>query len=281
MKPAYVRGAAILMALFLSSCVLGAGKGPITLSQSATEAFQRYKATAAPLNFLVSEDGRFAHFDYCRMGQQQCVSWTKYDLTEDCERRSRKKCYVFAQDGRVVWDGPVTFAGAGGTVAAAPSRYNPPKPGLRIETAGDHQQIAGVDGTMVVTTDARGRSHQWRAGIFLFDPESKTSPADLSAVWGAPQGQSLQFMVRVGDDVWRHTIRYVGRDHLSIDGRVYDIEKFERERLPVAPSRPTGHDRETLWYAPDVGFLVRRDVQHLSGPRDAREPFVATRIVAP
>ncbi|MBL8669949.1 MAG: hypothetical protein JNK11_04805 [Alphaproteobacteria bacterium] len=297
MKPAHLRCGAILMALLLSSCVLGAGKGPITLSQSATEAFQRYKATPAPLNFLVSEDGRFAHFDFCRQGQQQCTPWTNYDLAEDCERRSRKKCYVFAQDGRIVWDGEVTFAGGGAAPppAGAPTpaqmafatpadfgRFKAPKVGTRIETQGrGYYQVTRVDGMLVTTANAAGATAQWYGGTFFFDRSNEVSTDDASAIWRAKPGDKVEVTERRGRDSWKSDVAFDGAERMTIDGKDYEVLKFTLDRRSVNPDQGGQHVRVRLWYAPDVGFLVRREIEQVSGPPMRAESWTANRIVVP
>ena len=63
--------------------------------------------------FVVSTDGRHANFSYCPAGSGGCrARGIVYDVIERCEKRSGKECFIYAQNGFVVWDGPVTVGGA-------------------------------------------------------------------------------------------------------------------------------------------------------------------------
>ena len=267
-------------ATVLASCVTsGAGSGSITLGQGATEAFRAYQAKSGPMWFVVSQDGRVSHYDYCSEGMSKCIPGPSYNLIEACESRSRMKCYILAQDGRIVWDGPVTLFGAH---AAAPTRFKSPAVGLRIEFEKGHIQVASVSGSTITTTDGSDRTTRWLGGIFQFDAARIVSPNDLSEGWRAGPGKDLNFTERRGSDVWRHVILYIGPDKLTVDGRTYAVEKYLRRPglLPENPRRML-YFSETLWYAPEIGFLLRRDVMSAEGTPSVPVPFAATRIVEP
>ncbi|MBL8669948.1 MAG: hypothetical protein JNK11_04800 [Alphaproteobacteria bacterium] len=269
----------------LAGCITpGVGSGPLTLSQGATQVFQQYKARFGPLNFVVSEDGRIATYDYCIAGLSACVVSSKYNLIERCEQASRKKCYVLAHEGRIVWDGPVTLFGATAPVnaSAKPSRYKEPSIGMRLETEGGGTlQVAKVEGPTVVTADAQGKLSHWFGGILLVDAESDIAPKDLAPLWQAEAGSNHRFSEWKAREGWRNTITFVGGEALTIDGRSLETLRFTRERRSIMSEQGDQHYRETLWYAPEVGFLVRRDVEHVAGPRAESASFKATKVVLP
>jgi|APSaa5957512535_1039671.scaffolds.fasta_scaffold419440_1 hypothetical protein len=65
----------VVAMLVLSGCINAAdkyyGSGPITLSNSAQQAFDKYMSYPEPLAFAVTTDGRGVYYRYCR--EYQCI----------------------------------------------------------------------------------------------------------------------------------------------------------------------------------------------------------------
>ncbi len=67
-----------------------------------------------PGYFVVSEDGRRYGYSYCSAGVGGCGSSVFFKVKESCEKRSGVNCYIYAENGFVVWKGPVTIGGVHG-----------------------------------------------------------------------------------------------------------------------------------------------------------------------
>lgn len=105
-----------VLAVLISGCQTAdnsIGVGPITLSSYVKERFEeKYLKSPGPVHFIVSEDGRYSRYTYCAAGPGQCTSgFLVLDLIEKCEKRSGKKCFVFADGAHIVWDGIVSYEG--------------------------------------------------------------------------------------------------------------------------------------------------------------------------
>lgn len=98
--------------LFIMSCLINLsgcqsssiyGSGPITLSKSSERHFKMYLSKDTPQAFLVTQDGKSAFYTYCQMGHN-CRN-DSFDAVSRCEDRKGKKCYIFAEYGKIVWQG--------------------------------------------------------------------------------------------------------------------------------------------------------------------------------
>lgn len=105
-----VAATAVCAAAFLSACqsAKSGGGQPITLSRWAEEYFNQYKRSDGPREFAIAVDGSYAAYNYCPAGQSACV-YLSPSPQQRCEGTSGKTCKVFAIDGEIVWDGPVTY----------------------------------------------------------------------------------------------------------------------------------------------------------------------------
>ncbi len=79
------------------------GSGPVKLSRSVEGAYETWKQKDAPITFAITEDGKSGSFTSCDYGFQ-CVEDT-YAAVSRCESRTGKKCFVFAEYGKIVWEG--------------------------------------------------------------------------------------------------------------------------------------------------------------------------------
>ncbi len=112
-----IRIFALSLSLFLVSCQTPSdlvGSGPLNLSTNIERYYnERYIGAMGAQYFVVSKDGRHANFTYCPAGAGGCGgAEIIYEVIEGCEKRAGQECFIYAQNGFVVWDGPVTVGGS-------------------------------------------------------------------------------------------------------------------------------------------------------------------------
>ena len=79
------------------------GNGPLTLSNSVLQGFERYKnAGYSSGYFAVTEDGRGYSFSYCSAAQ--CGGSALMVAIRSCESRTQRTCKIYAEGKQVVWD---------------------------------------------------------------------------------------------------------------------------------------------------------------------------------
>lgn len=100
----------MLISLVIITAVLGGcqsrsiyGTGPITLSENTESGFQRWLTHDTPTAFAVTKDGRFYWGLRCEAGNQCLDDWDR--LISLCETRAKRKCYIFAEYGKITWKG--------------------------------------------------------------------------------------------------------------------------------------------------------------------------------
>ncbi len=112
---------AVAAALATAACQsqIPHGTGPVALQPNVQLAFQRHLDHERPLVFLVGADGANAFAMYCP--HLECEPDPLYILAQKrCEERLGRPCRVFAEYGRVTWQGPVGSVAPGeGAVAGA------------------------------------------------------------------------------------------------------------------------------------------------------------------
>lgn len=117
----FVRALALVSAFATAACQsqVPIGTGAIALQPNVQLAFQRHLDHERPLVFLVGADGANAYAMYCPY--LECEPDPLYILAQKrCEERLGQSCRVFAEYGRVSWQGPVGRVSPGdGPVAGA------------------------------------------------------------------------------------------------------------------------------------------------------------------
>lgn len=117
-----MRGSLVLALAFAAAACqsqIPYGAGPVTIQPNVQLSFQRYLDRRDPVVFLVSVDGSVSYGVYCP--HIECETDPLYIVAERrCAERTGKPCMVFAEDRKIVWQGPVAYASAGeGPVAGA------------------------------------------------------------------------------------------------------------------------------------------------------------------
>lgn len=87
------------------------GTGPLVVSERITKFYrEEYLKKPGPWSFVISRDGRTAHYAYCAEGINGCQGSTLlFRILQLCEERAGAPCYLLDENGYVVWEGPVTF----------------------------------------------------------------------------------------------------------------------------------------------------------------------------
>lgn len=104
--------ATVGLALGLSACQT-VGQGPVELSPQTAEHLARYMEVRGVKEFAISEDGYFSSYAYCP-DLYNCDAKPNVVL-RGCESLIAKetgtegKCWLFARNNEIVWQGPVTF----------------------------------------------------------------------------------------------------------------------------------------------------------------------------
>lgn len=99
-------------ALALAACAQH-GTGPLTLSPAVSQAYSAWLYSPNPLYFVVSADGQTASWANCNNSGLSggCdPRYAKKQALQDCQRKAAgKPCYVYSDNQRVMWDGPVSI----------------------------------------------------------------------------------------------------------------------------------------------------------------------------
>ncbi len=118
----------ILMIVLVGSVVAGCqtaqdrfGKGPLTITKSVQNGFEKYKGVPGGSYFAISLDGRRYGYSYCAAGPDACHSSPGSLAVNVCQRGSSSPCKVYARGHFVVWDGAVTVGVPSASQGASPS----------------------------------------------------------------------------------------------------------------------------------------------------------------
>ena len=92
--------------LVLSGCINSAdkfyGSGPLTLSNSAQQAFDKYLSYSEPLAFAITTDGGGYYYRFCR--EYQCIfENSARSVIDGCEERTGRQCKLYANGKQIVW----------------------------------------------------------------------------------------------------------------------------------------------------------------------------------
>jgi hypothetical protein len=96
--------AALCLTFGLGGCLTPAPEatGPIQLSPRANQALAGYAERYSPTTFVVSVDGSSAFYSFCQ--DYRCQPDNPQRVIDRCEEISGKKCVVYAEGGRYVWN---------------------------------------------------------------------------------------------------------------------------------------------------------------------------------
>lgn len=87
------------------------GTGRIDMSKRTWDHFQKYKKQPDSGAFVYNRRARYAYFNYCP--ESQCAFSDRVrDAIFGCEENSGEGCQLLAQNGRIVWRGPIYVAGS-------------------------------------------------------------------------------------------------------------------------------------------------------------------------
>lgn len=78
------------------------GRGPVTLSAAADQAFADYRAKRTPRYFALSTDGQAFYYSYCDAGR--CLRQPKTAVIDKCQSFSDGvPCKIYASHGKIIW----------------------------------------------------------------------------------------------------------------------------------------------------------------------------------
>ncbi len=149
-------------------------------------------------------------------------------------------------------------------------------PGTRVyTTTGGWYEVDFVDGMVVRTVNERLDVGIWTG---LCDRRSSTSATKLDersadALWPLELGKSVSYEVESGERRWSKSLRVAKREKITLPAGTFDTWVIEDNEKGIS------HDSQSVfqcWYAPEVGFVVRRR-HEVKGGTGATQ-FTALRI---
>lgn len=152
--------------------------------------------------------------------------------------------------------GVLILLGIWSTPARA-TAFAPAPLGTRIFlTNGGGAEIDAVDGFDVYTINAAYRSERWVGMCFVAAPGGVIDGRAVGGIWPLNVGNSVRTTYEFRDLRWNVEFRVVRRERLTVAAGTFDTWLIESEQKGVGDNH---HSLTRCWYAPDVGFLVRRE----------------------
>lgn len=170
------------------------------------------------------------------------------------------------------------------SAAVVNGSYKPPAVGTRIVVNRGHFQITKVDGMAVTTVNAANSTTVWHAGGLMWLGSQPRFDANAAGgLFPLAIGKKIAFDQHIasGDDGWRRSAEVVRRETLMVGGRAYDTFVIETLSETLKPEQGNAVVRRTLWYSPEIGWLLRLRGEQLSGPPQQVFSWEATDVVLP
>jgi hypothetical protein len=145
-------------------------------------------------------------------------------------------------------------------------------------------RIEGVEGTTVTTVNSRNLRVQWQVGGLV--PVANNRQIDRQSaerLLPLQVGNKTTFerAATVGSLKWRHTMEVLRTETLSVGGRDYPTFVVE-DRIDAIEETQRGFSmKRTVWFAPDVGWLLMLHEEQLAGPPSEMFNWRVVKIVPP
>lgn len=170
--------------------------------------------------------------------------------------------------------------------AAVPANgeFRAPAVGTRFVTAGGHYEVARVDGMMISTLNAGNQGSAWFAGgLVPLSPSTKFDQALVDSAFPLAVGKKIEFLqtAATGTNAWRYHLEVLRTEELVVDRRAYVTYVVEVVYETAGPNMSEVRHKRTVWYAPDVGWLLRYRSERPVGPPQDLVNWDVLRIVPP
>src|SRR5262249_1788103 len=107
-------------------------------------------------------------------------------------------------------------------------------------------------------------------------------PEKIKSIWPLTPGKSVTYQVtRSSGGVWNYTLRVERFERITVAAGEFDCVVVTLTQQGFGPQ---GYgDQFTFWYAPEVGFWIKRTWEWRAGtyPRPAPQDVEVARIVRP
>ncbi|MBI3507449.1 MAG: hypothetical protein HY059_21650 [Proteobacteria bacterium] len=150
--------------------------------------------------------------------------------------------------------------------------------------AGGGFKVSAVEGMAVTTVNASGAAAHWQLGGMLpLVASSKFDRALAEKIFPLKVGNKTVFdqMSANGLNGWRHTVEVVRSETLKIDGRDYATFVVEDLAKAINDSQGGFVRKRTVWYAPELGWLLKMNEEQLAGAPEKMNSWEVVRIVPP
>ncbi len=150
------------------------GSGPIELSPRAQNAYEEYASSRKPDMFVVTEDGKYFQYSYCREARCRSGGGTARAIAE-CQVFSKgQRCYVYDRGGNIVWERDKPSKGNDKAVDLCSKADQPPE--IRVESCSEALAASGL------STRDRALTHRRRAFAYNELKQYKKAINDLNAL---------------------------------------------------------------------------------------------------
>jgi len=168
------------------------------------------------------------------------------------------------------------------TVVGATGRL--PVVGTRIETGGGSFTITQVEGMKVYTVNRSGQSAVWQPGGLLpLGARAQFDRRVAESIFPLAIGKEVSFeqTTEGSSDRWAQTLEVVGTEKVQVGETTLETFVVKNRTESLNPSQGDIVRIRTLWFAPDLGWLVRVRSEQLSGPPMQLNDWYAVRVVPP
>lgn len=162
----------------------------------------------------------------------------------------------------------------------SPVTYRAPALGTKFHlNSGGYLEVLAVDGFKLNLKNALGNELTFFECCYFPGPLT-VEPGAFEKLWPLAVGKAITAKVsntKTAED-WELKIRIVRREKVEAAGRSFDTFLMEVDLQGLGKNKH--HSIANNWFAPEVGFPVKREVQLLSGT-GTFTPWVLTRIEPP
>lgn len=168
------------------------------------------------------------------------------------------------------------------TGPAVPAGFAGPVVGTRFQLADGEIRIMRADGANIVTADEKNQIVVWRAGMIAWDRGAGYLRATIESIFPLAVGKKVSFVDTVpGRQPIRHSLDVVRQEQVQVAGRSLSTFVVEQVTDYTDPADAGLRRKRTLWFAPEVGWLVRQRDEQLAGPPQRMNNWDVVRIVPP
>jgi len=150
-----------------------------------------------------------------------------------------------------------------------------PTPGTLIYTnSTSYYEVDSVEGTTIRTVGNRLTYAPWLAGCRNLGGNVDFNAAGADALWPLTPGKTAASDTRRNDLRWAISLRVKGRERVTVPAGTFDTWVIEIEEAASTQDYKAAFD---CWYAPEIGFAVRRRHRMLLG-RTTSPDFEVVRV---